>query len=692
MAILVLNLVDEDKKSLSQVSVDAELVLMARSTVIPPDEDLGRRPDVPGPRVMLARRPLTEVVEQSCGRQQATTGADGTATLVWDTASVEQKLKGLESHRLGPEAAKVTGEFRVIIQVDNVTRTVVITNRITRADESREQTIGHLFAYSCVGHTTATGTTIWCALRDPPVPTANYEVRIYKHDRIARPLPQPTLDRLTTRVSTTPLPMNGRTGTVQISGLNPETAYRYEVVRVGGNASAAERVVARGSFPTSKQQSTQIRIAFGSCKNLVDTTAGARILRQLAEQPRDMLFLIGDQLYGDRARSAFESQSGSLVSGSSRDHRDRSRASFRAYESLYLQSWASPAWRECIRRGPTYMILDDHEIADDWGTTFTGHTNPALVTGGLDAYRVWQHDHNPSTTQNKFHYHFSSGPVSFFFLDVRSRRGRGEDPNHPVLGPTQAADLQSWAAGEASAADVAVVVCPVPLVLGPGAVVQNAIEWTRRKLSQYADFVYDVPILGDIVESGVDIIGDIGPLDDFRVVEPDLADQWTVEPNRRDLGFVLKVLFDLANDVAGGGSRPRTVIVLCGDSHAGAIHEITSKDPRHASQPSIVQLMSSPLTSVPAFGLGSEEFSSVIARSGEWAWGVPSPFSARFLSNPPFLAANNFGMLTITRVDPIRRTYRIEGSIRSSDGSLVFDRVYDLGPAIRFPIGGVVPT
>jgi V8-like Glu-specific endopeptidase len=76
-------------------------------------------------------------------------------------------------------------------------------------------------------------------------------------------------------------------------------------------------------------------------------------------------------------------------------------ADFAEYAACYEQAWATPAARRALAHVPSYMIFDDHEVADDWNAdaewTAILHsprdplaTWPMTVTDALAAYWVYQ--------------------------------------------------------------------------------------------------------------------------------------------------------------------------------------------------------------------------------------------------------------------------------------------------------------
>jgi PhoD-like phosphatase len=76
-------------------------------------------------------------------------------------------------------------------------------------------------------------------------------------------------------------------------------------------------------------------------------------------------------------------------------------ADFAEYAALYEQAWGTPGTRRALAHVPSYMIFDDHEVADDWNAdrnwVDTIHTTrdplamwPMTITDALAAYWVYQ--------------------------------------------------------------------------------------------------------------------------------------------------------------------------------------------------------------------------------------------------------------------------------------------------------------
>src|SRR3546814_6165929 len=93
---------------------------------------------------------------------------------------------------------------------------------------------------------------------------------------------------------------------------------------------------------------------------------------------------------------------------------------------------------------PTYMILDDHEIEDNWTQDRIGKAVSRKVFHlALGAYMSYQWSHCPRTYQTRLYYEFECNGYPFFVLDTRTQRfiddviGSLEDnhlPGRPTIG------------------------------------------------------------------------------------------------------------------------------------------------------------------------------------------------------------------------------------------------------------------
>ena len=126
------------------------------------------------------------------------------------------------------------------------------------------------------------------------------------------------------------------------------------------------------------------------------------------------------------------------------------------YRWFYRVYWNVPAQREIYERLPQYMIWDDHEIMDGWGSltkverrkrisllferSNNTTTNQMLVDlmwrAACRVYYEYEHSHNPPTPIDldnpdacQWDYAFEQGKSAFYVLDMRGHHDiEAKDP------------------------------------------------------------------------------------------------------------------------------------------------------------------------------------------------------------------------------------------------------------------------
>lgn len=174
---------------------------------------------------------------------------------------------------------------------------------------------------------------------------------------------------------------------------------------------------------------TELDFALASCRysatmidrERADATFGR--LRDLVEDKEkgapapSLLLLAGDQIYADATAGLF-------------DPKNR-RARF--YDA-YREVWTAPNAREVLRQLPTYMMLDDHEVSDDWHPEDPDDDNHKMRNEGLNAFEEYQLAHSPTVFASQrlsaavpvrythYYYDFTAGGFGFFVCDTRTGR------------------------------------------------------------------------------------------------------------------------------------------------------------------------------------------------------------------------------------------------------------------------------
>lgn len=161
-------------------------------------------------------------------------------------------------------------------------------------------------------------------------------------------------------------------------------------------------------------------------------------------RPVDFALMVGDQIYADMLNR----------------HIPIGLAdTFEEFQERYLTAFGSRKMRKLLRNLPTYMILDDHEIEDNWHQDRIKKAKSRKVFNlAIDAYRSYQWSHSPDSFHGRLYYKFECGGYPFFVLDTRTQRYMDDvkddlDDNHllgrPSLGdeePSQLERLLSWLA------------------------------------------------------------------------------------------------------------------------------------------------------------------------------------------------------------------------------------------------------
>ncbi|HEU4810668.1 MAG TPA: alkaline phosphatase D family protein [Nocardioides sp.] len=159
-----------------------------------------------------------------------------------------------------------------------------------------------------------------------------------------------------------------------------------------------------------------LRMAFGSCRvsashdkagndafgvdalrsfglHMAGVTSGAS---QEEQRWPDLVLFLGDQVYADETSEEmqeFIKSRRSIDEPPGEELKD-----FEEYAHLYKLAWSDSANRWLLSTLPSAMIFDDHDIRDDWNTSWTWRQEMEAtswwhdrVVGGLASYWVYQH-------------------------------------------------------------------------------------------------------------------------------------------------------------------------------------------------------------------------------------------------------------------------------------------------------------
>jgi alkaline phosphatase D len=264
--------------------------------------------------------------------------------------------------------------------------------------------------------------------------------------------------------------------------------------------------------------------------------------------------MVGDQMYADAPKrtSLFDATHFERVAPQGRQRLfDCSVEEIRAlYQQRYRHFWNVPAWRDLQAEHPCYMIWDDHDIVDNWGSD-AAHQQPPWSRIGEGARRAC-YDYQASRTldavaaRDHFAYTIEYGCIAIHVMDLRSQRRAGD--NGRLIGDAQHDDVARFLRLHADK-PVVFIVLSVPAVHLPKTL-SHMCAW----LSPWNE---------------------------------DFSDRWSTGEHVHDRDRLLRALRDHQRR-----HPAQRVVLLSGDIHIGCLHELSWDDGR----PNLYQFISSGIT------------------------------------------------------------------------------------------------
>jgi hypothetical protein len=456
-----------------------------------------------------------------------------------------------------------------------------------------------------VGHTDHQSSHIWIQVADDP---ALYTLRVQGAG---------VFDFVSTEA---PDPLEFRTAIAEARGLRSDWSYRYAVVRQGRTIANG-----RGSFRTMPEPGSMAHLSLCaiSCSVAEEDGLWEALGKHIKNAQPQLLLMMGDQLYLDEGN----------VNLFDRQHRHQSRAERRAaIVEKYRENWSRPVVRDVLANIPVYMMWDDHDIRDGWGSAASD--SPTLVAQHprgqpifelcrayyedcRDAYWHFQASHNPRPsdiltdpslanfvdgppgpgTRRAMPYAFRCGRLVVLMIDSRGDRDvfRAE---LPILGDEQWQFIEAVFANLAPDIDALAVVTATPIA---------SIDPDGPTLKLMGDRTDDVDAFRRGDESGtLDLSSDTGGkqlalavanvhlsptvraltgselnLGHFKLSGIDEArDQWSHKFARPEQVALLRAA-GKARLTNRSPRAPRGLIFLAGDIHVGARFTISCEEPRY---------------------------------------------------------------------------------------------------------------
>lgn len=469
---------------------------------------------------------------------------------------------------------------------------------------SNEHVVNKLDSASVVGHTDTQSARLWIRAYKAGTWTLVWSTTEFQGD--LRTLDQQSITNFLTsqgiaaeqRLSHEFTYASNLTHTFDLTGLKPDTVYFYALM---SEDTKLERRTEIGYdkpqwFQTMATNMQAFSFGFYSCHDPFHANGsfGAWPLFQDSLARNNARFVIGggDQVYVDCQNKKWfpdiwewlKDNKDELLDAhrkpdNSIDKSGVARYLLDVYRWYYRVYWQFPHVREVYARYPQYMIWDDHEIMDGWGSRTNAErlkhiarfferddpeTDAMLVNlmwrAARYAYFEFSHSHNPPTIIDleksedcQWDYAFSQGGIPFYVLDMRGHHDVERD-SYSLLGRAQFERFAQWVAkGAATGAKTLFVVLPVPIV-----------HWNSIAVNA-----------GTI----------------FGGAKDDCMDEWEHRSNHSERNVLLETVFSALEE------RGQTLVCLSGDVHSAAVFRLSHAKYRRAK---IVQVTSSAISRMPA--------------------------------------------------------------------------------------------
>lgn len=402
-----------------------------------------------------------------------------------------------------------------------------------------------------------------------------------------------------------------------VGGLQPDISYRYRVTRAGHFVPGATGTV-RTMPPAASM--TNLLFCVISCNGAEQVGAWERFADYVADAKPSFVVMMGDQVYMDEDEpDIFEKHFDSDPATRRRAMADKVRA-----------NWSREPVRRVLANTPCYMLWDDHDIRDGWGSlacdspTMAARFNRgaaifrksnAFFEDARDVYWHFQGCRNPLPGDHRdpfvpsrldpafpnyigapiprgqrlgMPFVFRCGRVLVLVLDSRGERDVFRPPQHkPILGLRQWQFIDAVFTNLPDNIDALAIVTPTPVAS------QDPDGQTQRLMGQRTDDIEAFKV-GDeqalfhpessnskieLVKAIVSakIVNRSGAqlnLGAFQVSNLDEArDQWSHRYARPEQKELIQKAFK-ARTLNRNAASNRALIFLSGDIHIGCIFDL----------------------------------------------------------------------------------------------------------------------
>ena len=412
----------------------------------------------------------------------------------------------------------------------------------------------------------------------------------------------------------------------------PDTKITEEGRTVIGDTSAAY-------FTTAKEHYDEVKFAMFSCHDPFSWAhpkegAWPELCDVAQRESLDLLIAGGDQIYLDTNKGRMTDlwkclarHKNELKQKTDEEIKGHLIGLVREYYKIY---WNFEALADAYGRYPSYMIWDDHEIMDGWGSrtkderikllrhlfqfdddAFNLKVVDLAWQAAAQVYFEYQHSHNPwaqasinlsDLSRVHWDYSFQRGDFHYYVLDVRGHHDC-EREAYRLLGKDQNARVNTWL-NSLSGAKGAFIVSPVPVV-----------HWSG--LVDIADF-------------------------SLSGMKDDLMDEWSHHTNHAERDELLTDVLKASHDFGV------PISFMSGDVHCASAYQLV--DMSRFPKAQVSQVTSSPISRKPNPAVANV----AVAKSGYMTKEVDGKKVATTVYQKRLFAKsgiNNFAIMRASNVD-----------------------------------------
>ena len=467
-----------------------------------------------------------------------------------------------------------------------------------------------------VGHTDENSSRVWIQVFDPE----KYELRVQGAGLFPFRSTETTLG----------LPLEFRTALADVQGLRSDWRYHYNILRKGRSIPGSN-----GTFRTMPINGSMANILFCaiSCSKVESEGAWDALDKFVEKAKPHFIVMMGDQIYVDE-----DNQNIFLAF-----RRSSSSVRRKALAEKYRESWSRKSVKQVMANVPIYMMWDDHDLRDGWGSMASDSETLVqkyprgkeifqecmkFFEDARDIYWHFQACHNPPDPElppphgqrRAMPYAFRCGRLVVLMLDSRGERDVFRK-DLPILGSRQWKFIDDLIKGLSEDVDALAVMTPTPIAsLDPEGQVQKIMGERTDDVESFKkgdfDRLFD-PVTNDS-KLGVLLTHELSRIPPYNLTIPknffpykaynidEGRDQWSHKFSRPEQIALIRAAGNARLTNRNSGS-PRGLIFLSGDIHNGCIFDITVSEPSYKAVSLTSSGISTVFKSTPIVGVSVDE-------------------------------------------------------------------------------------